>query len=62
MHQLWGDGRWAQEFACRVLPAGQRQEPVREWLKELSTADHKIVGDDIRDLDLARKRLKEATG
>lgn len=29
------------------------REPVREWLKELSPADRKIIGDDIRDLEFA---------
>lgn len=29
------------------------KEPVREWVKELSPADRKIVGDDIRDLEFA---------
>lgn len=29
------------------------REPAREWLKELSPADRKIVGDDIRDLEFA---------
>lgn len=29
------------------------REPVREWLLKLSSADRKIVGDDIRDLEFA---------
>lgn len=29
------------------------REPVRDWLFDLSAADRKIVGDDIRDLEFA---------
>jgi phage-related protein len=29
------------------------KEPVREWLKELSAAERKIIGDDIRYLEFA---------
>ena len=32
-------------------PAGR--EPVREWLKELTVADRKIVGTDIKDVEFA---------
>jgi phage-related protein len=28
-------------------------EPVREWLKELSPADRKIIGTDIKDVEFA---------
>jgi hypothetical protein len=34
-----------------ALPSGR--EPVREWLKELSAADRKIVGEDIKDVEFA---------
>jgi len=29
------------------------REPVREWLKQLTTADRKIVGTDIKDVEFA---------
>lgn len=29
------------------------REPVREWLRQLSADDRKIIGDDIRDLEFA---------
>lgn len=35
--------------AFYALPSGR--EPVREWLKSLSDADRKIIGEDIRDLE-----------
>lgn len=34
-----------------ALPSGR--EPVREWLKELSFEDRKIVGEDIKDVEFA---------
>jgi phage-related protein len=34
-----------------ALPCGR--EPVREWLKELSEDDRKIVGEDIKDVEFA---------
>jgi phage-related protein len=34
-----------------ALPSGR--EPVREWLKNLSTDDRKIVGEDIKDVEFA---------
>ncbi|MDI1265762.1 MAG: type II toxin-antitoxin system RelE/ParE family toxin [bacterium] len=34
-----------------ALPSGR--EPVREWLKELSADDRKIVGEDIKDVEFA---------
>jgi phage-related protein len=34
-----------------ALPSGR--EPVREWLKELSAEDRKIVGEDIKDVEFA---------
>jgi hypothetical protein len=33
------------------LPSGR--EPVREWLKELSRDDRKIVGEDIKDVEFS---------
>ena len=32
------------------LPSGR--EPVREWLKGLNDADRKIIGEDIKDVEL----------
>jgi phage-related protein len=29
------------------------REPVREWLKELSTEDRKIIGEDIKDVEFS---------
>jgi phage-related protein len=37
--------------AFYALPSGR--EPVREWLKELSRDDRKIVGEDIRDVEFS---------
>jgi phage-related protein len=37
--------------AFYALPSGR--EPVREWLKELSRNDRKIVGEDIRDVEFS---------
>lgn len=34
-----------------ALPSGR--EPVREWLRELSADDRKIVGEDIKDVEFA---------
>jgi phage-related protein len=34
-----------------ALPSGR--EPVREWLRDLSAEDRKIVGGDIRDVEFA---------
>ena len=34
-----------------ALPSGR--EPVREWLKELSAEDRKLVGEDIKDVEFA---------
>lgn len=34
-----------------ALPSGR--EPVREWLKELSLEDRRIVGEDIKDVEFA---------
>ena len=34
-----------------ALPSGR--EPVREWLKDLSAEDRKIVGEDIKDVEFA---------
>jgi phage-related protein len=34
-----------------ALPSGR--EPVREWLKELSLDDRRIVGEDIKDVEFA---------
>lgn len=34
-----------------TLPSGR--EPVREWLKELSADDRKIIGEDIKDVEFA---------
>jgi len=34
-----------------ALPSGR--EPVREWLKGLSNADRKIIGEDIKDVEFA---------
>ncbi|MBZ0149565.1 MAG: type II toxin-antitoxin system RelE/ParE family toxin [Pseudorhodoplanes sp.] len=34
-----------------ALPSGR--EPVREWLKDLSAADRKIIGEDIKDVEFA---------
>jgi phage-related protein len=33
------------------LPSGR--EPVRDWLKALSTEDRKIVGEDIKDVEFS---------
>jgi hypothetical protein len=35
--------------AFYALPSGR--EPVREWLKSLSQADRKVIGEDISDLE-----------
>ena len=45
------DGLKRLPAAFYQLPNGR--EPVREWLKSLSPADRRIVGDDIRDLEFA---------
>jgi phage-related protein len=37
--------------AFYALPSGR--EPVREWLKSLDRADRKIVGEDMRDVELS---------
>jgi len=37
--------------AFYALPSGR--EPVREWLKDLSRDDRKIVGEDIRDVEFS---------
>jgi hypothetical protein len=34
-----------------ALPSGR--EPVREWLKDLSADDRRIVGEDIKDVEFA---------
>jgi phage-related protein len=34
-----------------VLPSGR--EPVREWLKSLSVADKKAIGEDIKDVEFS---------
>jgi phage-related protein len=34
-----------------ALPSGR--EPVREWLRDLSQDDRKIVGEDIKDVEFA---------
>jgi phage-related protein len=34
-----------------ALPSGR--EPVREWFKDLSKADRKIVGEDVKDVEFA---------
>jgi len=34
-----------------ALPSGR--EPVREWLKHLSAEDRKIIGEDIKDVEVA---------
>ena len=33
------------------LPSGR--EPVRDWLKGLSSADRKIIGEDIKDIEFS---------
>ena len=50
-------------WRLKRLPAyfyrsGSGREPVREWLKKLSPADRKIIGEDIKDVELARSRMK----
>jgi phage-related protein len=50
--------QWAMSPNLKRLPAAffrqaGGREPVREWLKELSPTDRKIVGDDVRDLEFA---------
>jgi len=42
------DGR-ARLFARRA----PGREPVREWLKGLDTADRKVVGEDIKDVEFS---------
>src|SRR5678816_1813720 len=37
--------------AFYALPSGR--EPVRDWLKSLSRADRKIVGEDIKDVEFS---------
>lgn len=37
--------------AFYALPSGR--EPVREWIKGLSLADRKIIGEDIKDVEFA---------
>jgi phage-related protein len=34
-----------------ALPSGR--EPVREWLKALSAADRKVIGEDIKDVEFS---------
>src|ERR1700720_228176 len=34
-----------------ALPSGR--EPVREWLRELSDEDRKIIGEDIKDVEFS---------
>jgi phage-related protein len=34
-----------------VLPSGR--EPVRDWLKNLSAADRKAIGEDIKDVEFS---------
>ena len=34
-----------------VMPSGR--EPVRDWLKDLSADDRKIVGEDIKDVEFS---------
>jgi len=46
-----GDG--LKRLPAAFFRQASGREPVREWLKELSAADRKIVGDDIRDLEFA---------
>ena len=43
-------------WRLKRLPAyfyrsGSGREPVREWLKKLSPADRKIIGEDIKDVE-----------
>ena len=42
-----------QALAGALLPPRQRQEPVREWLKELEPEARKAIGEDIKDAEFS---------
>jgi len=42
-----------QALACALLPPGQWQGAVREWLKELEPEARKAIGEDIKDVEFS---------
>jgi hypothetical protein len=42
----------SKRLPARFWRSDNRKEPVREWLKNLTTADRKILGEDIKDVEL----------
>jgi phage-related protein len=51
-YNLRGGGRVKRlPAAFYQLPSGR--EPVRDWLKGLSSADRKIIGEDIKDVEFS---------
>ncbi|MEM9451510.1 MAG: hypothetical protein AAGA75_23665 [Cyanobacteria bacterium P01_E01_bin.6] len=52
-----------KRIPAKFYKTGVGNEPVREWLRQLSQAERKVIGIDIKtvpkhDLDLALKRKK----
>jgi len=42
-----------KRLPARFYRSDSGREPVREWLKELSLEDRKVIGEDIKDVEFA---------
>jgi phage-related protein len=42
-----------KRLPARFYRTDSGREPVREWLKELSLEDRKVIGEDIKDVEFA---------
>ena len=48
------ESEWPRKrLPARFYRSDSGREPVREWLKELDSADRRIIGEDIKDVEFS---------